>query len=88
MLAAGEIPSEPGGVGARAIPLARGMARKKWWSILWRLRGMALGKMARREAGGQSVQGLAEVRIAEARSLPAVLRAAWTDGAAVPTRNS
>jgi hypothetical protein len=88
ILAADEIPSEPGGVGARAIPLARGMVRKKWWSILWRLRELALGEMARCEAGGQSVQGLAEARVTGARSLPAVLRAAWTARAAVPTRNS
>jgi hypothetical protein len=67
MRAAGEVPSEPGGVGARSIPLARGMVRKKSWSILWRLRAMALGKMARCGAGGQSVQGLAEARVAGAR---------------------
>jgi hypothetical protein len=29
LLAAGKIPSEPGGVGARSIPLARGMVWKK-----------------------------------------------------------
>jgi hypothetical protein len=34
VLAAGEVPSEPGGVEARSIPLARGTVRKKRWSIL------------------------------------------------------
>lgn len=34
MLAVGEVPSEPGGAGARSIPLARGIAREKCWSIL------------------------------------------------------
>jgi hypothetical protein len=78
MLVAGEVPSEPGGVGARPIPLARGMVRKKCWSILWRLRGTALGEMARCEAGGQSVQRVAGARVAGWAAVAAVLRTAWT----------
>jgi hypothetical protein len=47
VLAAGEVPSEPGGVGARPIPFARGSVRTKCWSVLWRLSAIAPGEMAR-----------------------------------------
>jgi hypothetical protein len=56
-LVAGEVPSEPGGVGARTIPFETGQARKKWWSVLRWLRRMALCETARRVADGQSVPG-------------------------------
>src|SRR5450631_3907315 len=59
MLAVGEVPSEPGGVEARAIPLAREIAREKCRSILWRLRAMELGETARCGAGWQGLPGLA-----------------------------
>jgi hypothetical protein len=64
LLVGGDVPSEPGGVEARSIPLAPGTGRKKSKSILWRLRAKAPGEMARYRAAGQSLPGLAEARVA------------------------
>ncbi len=56
-LSAGEGPSEPDGVRACSIPLAREMARKDRWCILWRLRAPVRREIARCGTDGQSVQG-------------------------------
>jgi len=67
VLAAGEVPSEPGGVAARSIPLTREMARKTMWEhfVAVASNGSRCDSAVRDD--GQSVPGGKEASVAVAR---------------------